>query len=95
VFVDDNVTAISYSYAKEGTAVNCVAVGLETGMIKLFSSWNLALVKEINTNCLILDLLFSSNQYLVVLTNDHVIQVWKSDNNFNNMSAPKFLQVDF
>ncbi|KAL9693408.1 hypothetical protein quinque_012693 [Culex quinquefasciatus] len=82
-FMESPVVAVSYSAVKEGCGVNCIAVGLESGVIRLFSSWNLALVREITMNPYdafgIKSLIFSKHQHLVVLTTSNVIQTWKSE----------------
>lgn len=41
VRVVEKVCCICYSNAPEGISVNVIAVGLETGSIRLFSSWDL------------------------------------------------------
>lgn len=46
-FTEDVITAACYSYVKEGTGVNVVAVGFDNGAVRLFSSWNLDFVREI------------------------------------------------
>ncbi|XP_058449976.1 lysosomal-trafficking regulator [Malaya genurostris] len=83
VFLESPVTALCYTAVKEGCGVNCIAVGLDNGIIRLYSSWNLAMVREITTNpydvfglkCII----YSRNQHLVLLTTSNVIQTWKSE----------------
>lgn len=83
VFMESPVVAVAYTAVKEGCGVNCIAVGLDNGVIRLFSSWNLALVREITTNPYetfgIKSLIFSKHQHLVVLTTSNVIQTWKSE----------------
>ncbi|GBP62127.1 Lysosomal-trafficking regulator [Eumeta japonica] len=41
VKVVEKVNCVCYSNAPEGISVNCIAVGLDTGAIRLFSSWDL------------------------------------------------------
>lgn len=43
----EQVTCICYSGAPEGVSVNCIAAGLDTGGVKLFSSWDLTPVTYI------------------------------------------------
>lgn len=43
-------TALCYSTATEGLAVNVIATGLSDGNVKLWSSWDLTLVREIRIN---------------------------------------------
>ncbi|EAT41394.1 AAEL006935-PA [Aedes aegypti] len=83
VFMESPVMAVCYTSVKEGCGVNCIAVGMECGVIRLYSSWNLALVREITTNLGdpfgIISLIYSKNQHLVVLMSSNVIQTWKSE----------------
>lgn len=44
---DGPITAVCFSSAMEGTAVNVVACGLANGTIRLWSTWNLAFVRDI------------------------------------------------
>lgn len=48
-FTNDIITAVCYSFIKEGTGVNVVAVGFDCGAVRLYSSWNLEFVREIDT----------------------------------------------
>nr|XP_019543989.2 uncharacterized protein LOC109414613 [Aedes albopictus]XP_029723549.1 uncharacterized protein LOC109414613 [Aedes albopictus] len=83
VFMESPVMAVCYTSVKEGCGVNCIAVGMESGVIRLYSSWNLALVREITTNLGdpfgIISLIYSKNQHLIVLMSSNVIQTWKSE----------------
>lgn len=83
VFMEYPIQSICYTAIKEGCGINCIAVGLDNGIIRLYSSWNLALVREITTNPYdtfgIKSLIYSRNQQLVVLTTSNVIQTWKSE----------------
>uniref|UniRef100_A0A182SMR0 Uncharacterized protein n=1 Tax=Anopheles maculatus TaxID=74869 RepID=A0A182SMR0_9DIPT len=48
VFVESPIQAITYSSIKEGCGVNCIVVALESGIVRFYSSWNLALLREVN-----------------------------------------------
>lgn len=48
VFVESPIQAITYSTVKEGCGVNCIVVALESGIVRFYSSWNLALLREVN-----------------------------------------------
>lgn len=41
VKVVERVTCACYSNAPEGVSVNCVAAGLDSGGVRLYSSWDL------------------------------------------------------
>ncbi|XP_053681926.1 lysosomal-trafficking regulator [Sabethes cyaneus] len=83
VFMECPVQSLCYTAIKEGCGVNCIAVCLDSGTIRLYSSWNLALVREITVNPYdtfgIRSLIYSRNHQLVVLTTGNVIQAWKSE----------------
>ncbi|XP_055527786.1 lysosomal-trafficking regulator [Wyeomyia smithii] len=83
VFMECPVQSVCYTAIKEGCGINCIAVGLDNGVIRLYSSWNLALVREITTNPYdtfgIKSIIYARNQQLVVLTTSNVIQTWKSE----------------
>lgn len=45
--VAERVTCVCYSGAPEGISVNCVAAGLASGAVRLYSSWDLRRVAYI------------------------------------------------
>lgn len=95
-YSDANMTAVGYTTIKEGSGVNAIAVGLQTGVIKLFSSWNLSPIRDIDAGnasiqCLIYN---STNRYLVVLTNFNLIRVFESETEENSdRMAPVFNDI--
>nr|CAD7196152.1 unnamed protein product [Timema douglasi] len=48
----ETITALCFSSAPEGVSVNVMAAGLDTGAIRLYSTWNLAVVREIASSIL-------------------------------------------
>lgn len=88
-FTQGFATAACFSYIKEGTGVNVIAVGFDDGKIRLFSSWTLDLVREIATGLTspINQLIFTINQHLVFLANQE-IQIWGSEGLIGEI--PKF-----
>lgn len=86
------VTAACFSFIKEGTGVNVVAVGFDDGAIRLYSTWTLEMIREIATgvNCEISEIIYTSNQHLAFLAN-HEIQVWESEGLTGD--PPKFHRV--
>lgn len=46
ITIPEKILSVCYSYVKEGTGVNVIATGLENGIIRLWSSWDLSLVRE-------------------------------------------------
>ncbi|XP_035781558.1 lysosomal-trafficking regulator-like [Anopheles albimanus] len=80
VFVESPIRAVTYSSIKEGSGVNCIVVALESGIVRFYSSWNLALVREINVEphdirCA----LFSKYQHLLLLTSQNTVQTWTAE----------------
>ncbi|XP_053658434.1 lysosomal-trafficking regulator [Anopheles marshallii] len=80
VFVESPIQAITYSSIKEGCGVNCIAVALESGIVRFYSSWNFALLREVNVEpngikCA----LFSKYQHLLLLTANNTVQTWTAE----------------
>lgn len=48
ISVTEPINCVSYSFIKEGTGINAIATGFDGGVIRLWSSWDLTLMKEIN-----------------------------------------------
>ncbi|XP_075162277.1 lysosomal-trafficking regulator mauve [Haematobia irritans] len=91
---EDSITAVCYSYIKEGVGVNVIATAIEGGIVKLWSSWNLSFIMEIVTGISnIKSLTYSTHQHLVVLTENSHIQVWETLGLCGN--SPKFPQIAY
>lgn len=95
VIDSDSIRACTYSSIKEGTGINVIATGYSDGIVRLWSSWDLTLVKEIHVGGKVdvVSLTYSTYQHLVVLTSDNIIQVWESLGLVGN--PPKFPQIVF
>lgn len=95
VIDSDAIRACTYSSIKEGTGINVVATGYSDGIVRLWSSWDLTLVKEIHVGgkVNVISLTYSTYQHLVVLTSDNIIRVWESIGLVGN--RPKFPQIVF
>lgn len=95
VIDSDAIRACTYSSIKEGTGINVIATGYSDGIVRLWSSWDLTLVKEIHVGGKVdvVSLTYSTYQHLVVLTSDNIIQVWESLGLVGN--PPKFPQIVF
>lgn len=46
---EERILAICYSNVKEGIGINVIATAMDDGIIRLWNSWNLNLVTELNT----------------------------------------------
>ncbi|XP_013105656.2 lysosomal-trafficking regulator [Stomoxys calcitrans] len=91
---EDRITAVCYSYIKEGVGVNVIATAVEGGIVRLWSSWNLSFIMEIVTGISnIRSLTYSTHQHLVVLTENSHIQVWETKGLYGN--SPKFPQIAY
>lgn len=91
-FTDGFVTSACYSFIKEGTGVNVIAVGFNIGVVRMYSSWTLEMIREIVTGagCAIAEVLFTTNQHLAIVA-DKEIQVWESEG--LNGEPPKFNSI--
>ncbi|XP_014603828.1 PREDICTED: lysosomal-trafficking regulator isoform X1 [Polistes canadensis] len=91
------ITALCYSNAPEGVSVNVVATGLDNGVIRLWSSWNLRLVREIiNTTkgCgAIIAIAWALDQHhLYAATEDCTVLIWEGSKRLSN-GTPKFVNL--
>lgn len=93
----DAIRCVGYSAVKEGTGVNVVATGYAGGIVRLWSSWDFTLVREIHPYGVdvadVVSVVFTTYQHLVVLDSDNVIRVWQSDGLVG--CPPKFPQIGF
>ncbi|KAK2579125.1 hypothetical protein KPH14_001295 [Odynerus spinipes] len=91
------ITALCYSNAPEGVSVNVVATGLDNGVIRLWSSWDLRLVREIvNTTkgCgAIIAIAWALDQHhLYAATEDSTVLIWEGSKRLSN-GTPKFVNL--
>lgn len=92
----DTIRCVAYSSVEEGTGVNVIATGYTMGIVRLWSSWDLTLVREIHSSGAdeaadVMSVAFSVYQHLVVLDGNNVIRVWQSDGLLGR--PPKFPQA--
>lgn len=48
ISITETIKCVSFSFIKEGTGINVIATGFDGGIVRLWSSWDLTLIKEIN-----------------------------------------------
>lgn len=48
ITIPEQIKCVCYSYIKEGTGINVIGTGFDCGIVRLWSSWDLTVVKEIN-----------------------------------------------
>ncbi|CAG2104964.1 unnamed protein product [Medioppia subpectinata] len=83
VVTDTRITAVCYSTAPEGLSVNVIATAFIDGSIKLWSSWDLAPVRQLHAyidlpiNCITYS---NDNQLLYVVYSDNTVIVWENGN---------------
>ncbi|XP_069997726.1 lysosomal-trafficking regulator isoform X2 [Penaeus vannamei] len=89
------VTAITFSSAPEGTAVNVIATSLADGIIRLWSVWDLRPVRELRADRArqpIISLHYTrDNHHLCGITETGVLLVWESS--LVKTKMPKFITV--
>lgn len=77
------VTCICYSNAPEGVSVNCIAAGLESGAVKLFSSWDLRpvlYIPPLHTGVALVSITYSSDsQTLFTGRADGCVVAWENN----------------
>ncbi|XP_076239225.1 lysosomal-trafficking regulator mauve [Calliopsis andreniformis] len=91
------ITALCYSNAPEGVSVNVIATGLDNGVIRLWSSWDLRLVREIvngTKGCgAVIALAWALDQHhFYAVTEDFTVLIWEGSKRLSN-GTPKFVNL--
>ncbi|XP_017760097.1 PREDICTED: lysosomal-trafficking regulator isoform X2 [Eufriesea mexicana] len=91
------ITALCYSNAPEGVSVNVIATGLDNGVIRLWSSWDLRLVREIINDVkgcgAVIAIAWALDQHhLYAVTEDFTILIWEGSKRLSN-GTPKFVNL--
>nr|CAD7400993.1 unnamed protein product [Timema cristinae] len=93
----ETITALCFSSAPEGVSVNVIAAGLDTGAIRLYSTWNLVVVREIASSILhqpIISVTYShDSQHLYAATVDGLVVIWEGTGAKGVSKTPKFLNL--
>lgn len=97
VNISEQITAVCFSTAPEGLSVNVIATGLFNGSIRLWSSWDLTLVREIISPALsypIISLTYSlDSQHLYASSSDGVVAIWEGGGIKGVNKTPKFYNL--
>jgi WD40 repeat protein len=94
--VGEKVTAIAISNQEEGVSTNCVVVGLQSGLVKLFSSLDLLHLRDIlgMPNSAITALAYSEDsQNLAIATQDGVVTIMEKSGNRGLNRTPKYVTL--
>ncbi|XP_076673285.1 lysosomal-trafficking regulator mauve isoform X3 [Andrena cerasifolii] len=83
------ITALCYSNAPEGVSVNVIATGLDNGVIRLWSSWDLRLVREIvngTKGCgAVIAMAWALDQHhFYAVTEDFTVLIWEGSKRLSN-----------
>ncbi|XP_040577094.1 uncharacterized protein mv isoform X2 [Lepeophtheirus salmonis] len=95
--LEPQVTALCISSVSEGVSVNTIATGHASGLIRLWSSWDLSPMRDISTSQYypILSLAFSlDNQHLYASTQNKEIIVFEKSESKGFSQPPKYLYCD-
>ncbi|CAB4056896.1 LYST [Lepeophtheirus salmonis] len=95
--IKPQVTALCISSVSEGVSVNTIATGHASGLIRLWSSWDLSPMRDISTSQYypILSLAFSlDNQHLYASTQNKEIIVFEKSESKGFSQPPKYLYCD-
>ncbi|XP_071440474.1 lysosomal-trafficking regulator isoform X2 [Hetaerina americana] len=93
------VTSICFSTAPEGISVNAVVAGLSNGTIRLWSTWDLNLIREIVCDMLtkpIISITYSyDSQHLYASSVDGCVVIWEAAGSKGGgvSKTPKFLNL--
>nr|XP_031829347.1 lysosomal-trafficking regulator isoform X2 [Nomia melanderi] len=93
----NKITALCYSNAPEGVSVNVIATGLDNGVIRLWSSWDLRLVREIVNGIrgcgAVIAISWALDQHhLYAVTEDFTVLIWEGSKRLSN-GTPKFVNL--
>ncbi|KAG1662394.1 Lysosomal-trafficking regulator [Nymphon striatum] len=96
VATSKKIYSLCFSNAPEGTSINVIAGGMDNGLIKLWSTWDLGLVTEIRAEKFlrpVVCLAFSQDSQHLYAANDHdIVIIWeKPTKGFNKI--PRFLPL--
>ncbi|XP_035828113.1 lysosomal-trafficking regulator isoform X2 [Aplysia californica] len=94
--VSDLIHCLGYSCAPEGKAVNVVAGGLESGVIRLWSSWDLTPLRDLemlNPRAVISLTFTSDSQYLMASLSDGRVVIWSREERLIRRQLDKFIPV--
>ncbi|GFS19430.1 lysosomal-trafficking regulator [Elysia marginata] len=94
----DVILCLSYSAAPEGRSVNVVATGMQSGAIRLWSSWDLTPLRDLNRDVPmpspVISVAFSADsQYLLASGADGSITLWDRDKRGLRAHADRFIPV--
>ncbi|XP_078001240.1 lysosomal-trafficking regulator-like [Glandiceps talaboti] len=80
IHCDSVIHSLTFSHAPEGCSVNVIAAGLHTGVVRLWSSWDLKPVREIfaeDFNKPVVSLVFSHDcNFLYAANSEGTVVVW-------------------
>ena len=92
----EKITSIAFSNQEEGVSTNCVAVGLQSGLVKLYSSLDLLHLREISgmPNSPVTALAYSEDsQNLAIATQDGVVTIMEKSGNRGLNRTPKYVTL--
>ncbi|KAL8559615.1 hypothetical protein ACOMHN_008326 [Nucella lapillus] len=92
------ITCLAYSTAPEGRSVNIIAGGLNSGVVRLWSSWDLTHLRDLSDDLAIsrpiLSVAFTvTSQALFVSLSDGTVIMWHTDHSSAASNAALFMPV--
>ena len=94
--VGDRVSAVTFSNEEEGVSVNCVAVGMVTGQVKLLSGLDLKQLRVLTlgpaspVSCLVYS---QDSQNLAVASSDGSVTIFEKSGNKGMNKTPRYLTM--
>ncbi|KAK7504327.1 hypothetical protein BaRGS_00004631, partial [Batillaria attramentaria] len=97
-FCDSVITCLAYSSAPEGRSINVIAGGLSTGVVRLWSSWDVTHLRDLSYDSAVtrpvLSLGYSANsQVLFVSSSDGSVVMWQHDPPSSPGQASLFMPI--
>ena len=94
--VEGRVTALTFSNEEEGVSINCVALGMDNGRVKLYSSLDLKFLRDVSGAPMspVTSLVYSEDsQNLAVSTGDHTVTIFEKSGKKGRNKTPRYLTM--
>ena len=94
--IGDSITALTFSNEEEGVSINCVALGIQTGQVRLHSSLDLKYLRDVvgAPNSPVTSLEYSEDsQNLAVSTLDGSVTIFEKSGNKGLNRTPRYVTL--
>ena len=94
--IGDSITSLTFSNEEEGVSINCVALGIQTGQVRLHSSLDLKYLRDVvgAPNSPVTSLEYSEDsQNLAVSTLDGSVTIFEKSGNKGLNRTPRYVTL--